>query len=43
MWRRDLLISVSLANLVYIRSWAEVLTFDGDSVYWLKTLPTQNF
>lgn len=38
-WRRDLLVSLSLANLVYIRSWAEVLTFDRNAIYWLKSPP----
>ena len=40
MWRRDLILSLSLANLVYIRSWAEVLTFHPSSAYWLKSFPT---
>jgi sulfatase-like protein len=36
----DCAVAFSLANLVYVRVWAEVLNLNGDSIYWLKTPPT---
>jgi len=39
MWR-DLIKAVSLANLVFMREWAELLTYDRRNDYWIKWPPT---
>ncbi|HWB82777.1 MAG TPA: sulfatase-like hydrolase/transferase [Bryobacteraceae bacterium] len=40
MWWRDLFVSISLANLIYLRPWTQVLTFDRNTDYWLALPPT---
>ena len=37
---RDLLAAISLANLVYLRCWAEILTLNRRDYYWMKSPPT---
>ncbi len=37
---RDALAALSLANLVFIRVWAELLTFEKNDSYWIRIPPT---
>ena len=39
MWRRDLLIAFSLANLCYLRIWSELLTYTRADTYLMKLPP----
>jgi hypothetical protein len=36
---RDLLVALSLSNLVYLRCWTELLSVRRDELYWLKDFP----
>src|SRR5438874_2263071 len=38
MWR-DIAVSLSLANLIYLRIWSELLNYHYRDTYWLKTAP----
>ncbi|HMC62631.1 MAG TPA: hypothetical protein VKJ01_25785, partial [Candidatus Solibacter sp.] len=36
----DLVVALSLSNLVYLRCWAEMLTLDRNGYYWLTNPPS---
>jgi Sulfatase len=37
---RDLVVALSLSNLVYLRCWAEMLTLNRNEFYWLSNPPS---